>query len=219
MSNSKRFTIALVIAGLMGGSAAVANAQEAPAAPAVAAPAVVTTTTETPAPTGPLAAIKAMFGRHDGKSGKRGGGAMFQELMTEVDTDKNGSVTQDEINAFRAAKVAAADTSKDGALSVEEFATAYNELMRTRMVDAFQSFDNDGDGSITAAELDTRFNTIVAQMDRNGDGTLSPADHMRNGMNGDGEGRGKDGKHGGKNGGKHGGRHGNNDGQNNGQNN
>jgi Ca2+-binding EF-hand superfamily protein len=216
MSNSKRFTIALVIAGLMGGSAAVANAQEAPAAPAVAAPAVVTTTTETPAaPTGPLAAIKAMFGRHDGKSGKRGGGAMFQELMTEVDTDKNGSVTQDEINAFRAAKVAAADTSKDGALSVEEFATAYNELMRTRMVDAFQSFDNDGDGSITAAELDTRFNTIVAQMDRNGDGTLSPADHMR----GDGEGRGKDGKHGGKNGGKHGGRHGYNNDQNNGQNN
>jgi Ca2+-binding EF-hand superfamily protein len=214
MSNSKRFTTALVIAGLMGGSAFTAGAQEAPATPA--APAVVTTTTETPAaPTGPLAAIKAMFSRHDGKSGARGGGgAMFQNLMTEVDTDKNGSVTQDEINAFRTAKVAAADVSKDGALSLEEFATAYNELMRTRMVDAFQSFDNDGDGSITAAELDTRFNTILAQMDRNGDGTLSTADHMR----GNGEGRGqdgKDGKHGGKNGGKHGGRHGNNNGQNN----
>jgi hypothetical protein len=43
------------------------------------------------------------------------GGEMFQNLMTEVDTDKSGSVTQDEINAFRAANVSAADTTKDGA--------------------------------------------------------------------------------------------------------
>ena len=180
MSHSKILPVVFIVASLVGGSTMIASAQEAPAS----------TATETAAPAsnpGMLARIKAKFG---GDRGFGRGGEMFQKIMVEVDADKNGSVTEDEINTFRAAKVAAADTSKDGVLSLDEFATAYNELMRSRMVDAFQNLDDDGNGSITAAELDSRFGSVVAKMDRNGDGALSPADRPERG--GKGKHRGND---------------------------
>lgn len=163
MSNSKILPIAFIVASLIGNSVMIATAQDAPAAPVIVQPAT---------SPGMLAALKAKFS--GGGFGR--GGEMLQTLMADVDVDKNGSVTQQEINAFRAAKVAAADTTKDGALSLDEFAVAHNELMRARMVDAFQNFDNDGNGSITTAELDARFGSIVSKLDRNGDGVLSKAD-------------------------------------------
>jgi Ca2+-binding EF-hand superfamily protein len=173
MTNSKRPIIIFTVAALLGTSAITAYAQDA-STPAISAEQQVQTPAVKP---GFFAGLKAKFGGGEGGfRGGRGGGEMMQKLLVDVDADKSGSVTQDEINAFRAAKVSAADASKDGALSIEEFSTAYNELMRSRMVDAFQNFDEDGDGSITAAELDMRFGSIVANMDRNGDGVLSPAD-------------------------------------------
>ena len=192
MSNSKILPIAFIVGSLIGGSAMIATAQEAPATPVatpVVTPAVTATETTTPATTpGLLTRIKAKFGNRDGGFGGRG--EIFQNIMVEVDTDKNGSITQDEINAFRAAKVGAADTTKDGALSLDEFGVAYNELMRSKMVDAFQTFDDDGNGSITAAELDLRFGDVVAKMDRNGDGVLSKADRPdRDGKGGKGHGK------------------------------
>lgn len=69
------------------------------------------------------------------------------------------------MNAFRAAKVAAADLNKDGALSLEEFDTLYRELTRTRMVRAFQSLDSDGDGVISAEEMDARVALIMQRME------------------------------------------------------
>lgn len=183
MPNSKMLPIAFIVASLIGGSAMIATAQEAP----VTAAASTTQTTAPAATPGLLSRIQAKF---RGENGFGGRGEMFQNIMVEVDTDKNGSITQDEINAFRTAKVAAADTSKDGALSLEEFSVAYNELMRAKMVDAFQNFDDDANGSITAAELDARFGDVVAKMDRNGDGVLSKADRKERGGKG-GKGHGK----------------------------
>jgi hypothetical protein len=201
MSNSKILPIAFIVAGLLGGSAMIATAQDAPVAPAATTEQAVDAPAAQP---GLFAKIKAKFGGRDGGFGK--GGEMMQSLMSEVDTDKSGSVTQDEINAFRAAKVSAADTTKDGALSLDEFGVAYNEMMRSRMVDAFQNFDDDGNGSITAAELDTRFGDIVAKMDRNGDGSLSQADRPQHeGKGGKGHGKHRGGERGGERGGNDGG--------------
>jgi EF hand len=171
MSNSKILPIVFIVASLVGGSAMMATAQDAPVAP--------TTTTTTVEPAAPiakpgiLAALKAKF---SGQGFGKHGGDMLQAIMVDVDADKNGSVTQAEMDTFRTAKVAAADTSKDGAINLDEFSVAYNELMRARMVDAFQNFDDDGNGSITVPELDARFGSIVAKMDRNGDGALSKDD-------------------------------------------
>ncbi|MDK3074602.1 hypothetical protein QO034_16030 [Sedimentitalea sp. JM2-8] len=103
----------------------------------------------------------------------RGGPEMFRTLFMQVDADGDGSVTQVEIDTFRAAKVGEADTSGDGALSIEEFDTLYREFTRSRMVDAFQDLDADGDGVISAAEMDSRFGDIVERMDRDDDGALT----------------------------------------------
>lgn len=116
-------------------------------------------------------------GRHH--RGGRGGMQMFTGLFAEVDADGDGSVTQEEIDTFRAATVTNADSSGDGAISLDEFETIYLNFVRARMVDAFQDLDADGDGSISTTEMDSRFGGVVERMDRNGDGALSPDDRGR----------------------------------------
>lgn len=116
--------------------------------------------------------------RHGGRHGMMGGprGEMFRSILTEVDADKDGAITQAEVDAFRQAKVAGADANSDGGLSIDEFDTVYRELTRSNMVRAFQRLDTDGDGTITKAEMDNRFGNIVKFMDRNDDGKLSKED-------------------------------------------
>ncbi|NJM84204.1 MAG: hypothetical protein HC844_18730 [Tabrizicola sp.] len=121
-------------------------------------------------------------GHHEGRGGPgRGGSEMFLTLFGQVDADGNGSVTQEEIDAFRTAKVGQADASGDGALSIEEFDTLYREFTRSRMVDMFQELDADGDGSVSAAELDARVGDVVNRLDRDGDGALTLQDRGNRG--------------------------------------
>ncbi len=110
---------------------------------------------------------------HSMHHGRRGGGEMFRNIFDAVDANDDGAVTQEEVDAFRAAKLAEADASGDGALSIEEFDTLYREFTRFRMVDAFQELDADGDGVIGTEEIDGRLGRIVERMDRDGDGTLT----------------------------------------------
>ncbi len=127
-------------------------------------------------------------GDHRGRGGHRGGkgfgmrgnSEIFRTVFAEVDADGDGSVTQDEVDAYRAAKVGEADASGDGALSIEEFDTLYRQFTRPRMVDAFQDLDADGDGVISPAEMDARFGDIVERMDRDGDGALTVQRGRRN---------------------------------------
>lgn len=141
--------------------------------------------------------VKADYRGHGGRghgysSGERGGSNMMQQLFTQIDANGDGSITQEEVDAFRADKVSAADTNGDGALSIEEFDTIYRELTRSRMVRAFQSLDPDGDGVISNKEMDSRFGAIVKRMDRDGDGALSVEDRSR--RDGHKGGHGNDGK-------------------------
>lgn len=108
---------------------------------------------------------------HDGMRGMRGGA--MGDMLDAVDADGDGQLTVDEIAAYRAARIAEADTSGDGALSLQEFETLYQDMTRRPMVRAFQSLDADGDGSLTEAELDRRMARMIARMDRDGDGVLA----------------------------------------------
>lgn len=124
-------------------------------------------------------------GHHFGKGhggpgfGGRGDFEVMRTLFRNVDANDDGSLTQDEIDAYRADKVAGADGSGDGALSIEEFDGLYRDLTRPRMVRAFQRLDANGDGIIDASELDDKLAHIVEKLDRNGDGALSRDDRGR----------------------------------------
>ncbi len=125
---------------------------------------------------------------------------MFGAMMQKVDADADGAVTQAEIDTFRATLVTGADTSGEGDISLDEFETIYLEMIRDRMVDAFQNLDSDGDGVVTQAEMDQRFGNVVEQMDRNDDGKIDADDrggHERgDGKRGDRGDRGDHGKRG-----------------------
>lgn len=113
----------------------------------------------------------------DGQHGMRGPrGARAEMMRTQfeaADADGDGQVTRAEIESYRAAQVARADTSGDGALSLEEFETVFRDVTRPGMVDAFQRLDADGDGQITEAEMQARTDRMMARMDPDGDGVLS----------------------------------------------
>ena len=110
---------------------------------------------------------------------RHGRGLRFQRLLRQADADGNGSVTQDEVDAFLAAQLTRADDDGDGAVALDEFETIFMEQARPRMVDAFQDLDEDGDGRITSGEVGERFGSIVERFDRNGDGALGPDDRRR----------------------------------------
>ncbi len=151
---------------------AIATAQTAPADDAGSAPAASAQTN--------MKGAKGHRSRGHGHGhGGRGGSEMMMQVFQQMDADGDGKVTQEEVDAFRAAQVAAADASGDGALSIEEFDTVYRDLTRTKMVRAFQRLDVDGDGIISADEMDNRFGSLVERMDRNDDGALSMEDRGR----------------------------------------
>ncbi len=97
-------------------------------------------------------------------------------MMETYDADKDGRVTQEEVDAFRADRLAKFDADGDGALSLAEYQALWLDAMRDRMVDRFQRHDDDGDGRITADEFSSDTRGMVAMGDRDGDGVLSYGD-------------------------------------------
>lgn len=166
----------IAVAALLSGLT-VASAQTSP----MSVPAQVEASADTPE------AMRVNFRKGHGERGGRG---MMGQMMEKVDANGDRAVTQEEIDTFRAATVANADASGEGDISLDEFETIYLEMMRERMVDAFQNLDADGDGVVTNAEMDKRFGNIVERMDRNDDGKLDRED--RGGR--DQKGHGRDGK-------------------------
>lgn len=117
-----------------------------------------------------------------------GGGSMARQVFELFDTNKDGALTQAEIDAERAATVKRFDKNGDGTLSLDEYQVFWMERMRERMVDRFQAHDDDGDGQITAKEMLGQFETMVERHDRNGDGKVMLDEMM-------GGGRGHHGMH------------------------
>ena len=98
------------------------------------------------------------------------------ELLATFDTDGDGVVTQEEIDAVRAAELAEFDADGDGTLSLEEYQALWLARVYERMVDAFQELDANGDGEITIEEFNAGLANIVARLDQDGDGALGETD-------------------------------------------
>jgi Ca2+-binding EF-hand superfamily protein len=138
---------------------------------------------------GGVAAAQAQMGWHHGPRiingmGQEDGGPMEQfrmrhmmrEMLARFDTNKDGALTQDEINQARATLFNTYDTQKSGSLTLDQFQNLWLSVNRERMVRAFQALDRDGDGKITLEEYESPLANIVADHDMNGDGKLSTDD-------------------------------------------
>ena len=115
------------------------------------------------------------FGPGGGMMG--GFGELRREMLKNVDTNGDGALSQEEINAAVNSRFAEFDADKNGSLSLTEFEALWAEITKPVAVRAFQFLDPDGDAAVSKAELDDRFSNIVSRMDRNHDGVLSAADH------------------------------------------
>jgi hypothetical protein len=149
-------------------------------------------------------------GEMGGGMGQGMGGPLATLDFALADTDKDGKLTTEEMEAWRAAEVVAADADKDGKLSAAELASLTMARMQARAdaqaAQMIERHDADGDGLLTVAELSVRPAPVrmFERLDSDGDGALSEAEieagraqmaEMRQGRGrggrGDGEGHGQ----------------------------
>jgi len=107
----------------------------------------------------------------------RGHGFMMTSMAERYDANKDGKITQDEIDQNRAAWLAEFDADKNGTLSLDEFKNLWLKARQEEMVREFQYFDRDGNAQVTLDEYKSPMSGIVAEMDRNNDGALTRDDH------------------------------------------
>jgi hypothetical protein len=124
-----------------------------------------------------------------GMGGPMGGpGMMFS--FDDIDADKDGAVTQAEVDAFKAAQFAKIDANSDGKVTAEEL-VAFHETQeaarKTEMAGKMiERMDSDADGALTAEELAAmpQPKTLFEMLDADGDGSVTKAeaeaarDHM-----------------------------------------
>jgi hypothetical protein len=130
-------------------------------------------------------AMADMDGGWHGRGHDRG--RYWQGMFDRYDANKDGKITQDEIDSNRQAWYAEFDIDKDGKLSLVEFEKLWLKARHRMMVREFQFFDTDGDGNVTILEYKGPLEDLVAERDRNGDNALSREDRPRK----DDDGKGK----------------------------
>jgi hypothetical protein len=95
-----------------------------------------------------------MMGGHGmmgGGMGMMGGARSY--AMTTFDTDKDGTLSPEEMTAGIQAELKTYDTDANGTLSLEEFAVMHAAHTRPMTVRAFQMHDADGTAQVTEAEM------------------------------------------------------------------
>ena len=107
-----------------------------------------------------------MMGQHDGMMGgamgMMGGGHSY--AMATFDTDKDGTLSPEEMTAGIQAEIKTYDTDANDTLSLDEFAVMHAAHTRPMTVRAFQMHDADGDGQVTDAEMATTAEMMQSHM-------------------------------------------------------
>jgi hypothetical protein len=97
-----------------------------------------------------------MMRGHGGMMGS-GMGTMMGDpqsyAMATFDTNKDGTLSAEEMTAGIQAELKTYDTDANGKLSLEEFAVMHAAHTRPMTVRAFQMHDADGDAQVTEAEM------------------------------------------------------------------
>ena len=144
------------------------------------------------APDFPEGRFKALDRNGDGQIGKNEGGDTTRQaprgsgenLFKRADADGNGEVTLEELQKVlprvTAERFALLDRNGDGAIQPNEARSASPRLAAQGTRETILKADQNGDGTISFDELKAQSAGVTwerfEQMDRNGDGVLSPAD-------------------------------------------
>ncbi len=113
---------------------------------------------------------------HGGKMGHGRRMDRMLDLIEVYDQDGDDKITQAEIDKVRADRLAEFDGDGNGKLSLQEYEALWLDAMRERMIDRFQSHDDDGDGQVTVGEFSKQTSRLVIRRDRNADGAISLED-------------------------------------------
>ena len=124
-----------------------------------------------------LIALGAVGGVAQAMRGQHGHGAMMADMAERYDANKDGKISQEEIDTNRANWHGEFDKDKSGGLSLDEFSALWLKARHEQMVREYQDFDRDGDGKVSMDEYKGPLKGAVAEMDENGDGMLSGEDH------------------------------------------
>ncbi|MDM7933397.1 EF-hand domain-containing protein [Tabrizicola sp.] len=116
-----------------------------------------------------------------GPGGPDGRGAMLLEMFDGIDTDSDGKLTEAELEAHRTAMFTAFDANGDGLLDAEELAARqlarFSETLAERTARMIENRDNNGDGSLSLAEMDAGPGQRgFARIDTDNDGAISKAE-------------------------------------------
>lgn len=124
-----------------------------------------------------LAGIVAVAGlAYADRDGHRGGGHGMRSMMERYDANKDGNLSQDEIDTNRSQWLTEFDKDKSSDLTIQEFEALWLKARREQMVREFQEFDRDGDGKVTLDEYKEPMSRFIAELDANGDGVLNKED-------------------------------------------
>lgn len=122
-----------------------------------------------------LIAIGGVAAANQGwKHGFRGHGPMeFSQLAGRYDANKDGKISQEEIDTNRASWLAEFDGDKSGTLALAEFQNLWLKAHNQQVIRDFQRLDRDANGQITAEEYKLPLANLVAELDSNKDNAIS----------------------------------------------
>jgi hypothetical protein len=102
-----------------------------------------------------------------------------ERLLEDFDSNKDGKLTQAEVDQTRRDRFAQFDTDKDGKLTLQEYQALWLDAMRRHLVDRFQGLDDDGDAAVTVEEFIAPFSKVVHRLDRNNDSEITRDEFRR----------------------------------------